>query len=482
MPYPRKGESKSDYISRFLDSSEAKQDFPDLKQRTAVAYSMYERKNSSMYGMAEKEIWPKSYKCNFIESGVVAYADLGPCKVCGDARVCGNDGDECQTEGQTILVPDEALDRMDPTFIGKPVIDVEHKDVTPDTIINGEADGIVTRVWKENGWHWCDFLVWSPETQRHCDEGLFSVSCAYEPTEVDENQGEYHNIPFSSTIQNGFYTHLAIVQSPRYEGARILVNSKGDKMSWKFWTRGARKNAAPIDPEKEMVNVDGKDVSLKNLYDALPDEPKKEEAPKYNDDTMLSTPKGDKTLGELKKNYSDKMAKMEEEKKNAEGEKIKASAPADSGAGNHEESRKGGFQHQGDCEHCRHPAFNEKDEKPGEQNPLPDMRDRRQNDQAGEAAKKADMDAEREIKEKKALELAQAKEDEMAKMAEEKKNADEKKEKEMQLANAKKLKGRESFASLRNARNEHVGDIGKIMPASPDERLARGKSKYGSPA
>lgn len=488
MPYPHSGESKSDYIERFMRSSEAQKDFPTPEQRIAVAYSMYEKKeNSSLYSRPEDAPWPKSYRANFIESGVCHYADLGSCKVCGDQHACGNNGDECQTEGATILVPDTALDRMSKTFIGKPVIDMEHKDVSPNTIPSGEAQGIVTRVWKENGWHYCDFLVWDKQAQEHCDGGLFSVSCAYEPTKVDENEGEYHNIPYSSTIEDGVYTHLAIVQSPRYEQAKIYVNAKskgGKEMSWKFWERGERKNASPIDPKSEMIDLGGgKKASLQNLYDALPDE----EKPKFNDETMLSTPKGDKTLGELKKNYSDKMAKDEEEKKNAEGEAMKPSAPADKGAGNHEEG-KGGFEHDGACEHCRHPAFNEKKEEKQVEEPLPDMRDRRQNDAAEEAAKKLDAEA----KEKKALELEQAKSDEAAKMEEEKKNAlekeelekknaEEKKEKE-ELANAKKIAGKKSFESLRNARVEHIGDIAKIMPATVDERLAKGKSKYGSPA
>ena len=44
MPEPRKGEKKSDYINRFMGSAEAKRDFPDPKQRVAVAHSMHKRK------------------------------------------------------------------------------------------------------------------------------------------------------------------------------------------------------------------------------------------------------------------------------------------------------------------------------------------------------------------------------------------------------------------------------------------------------
>ena len=44
MPYPKKGEKKSDYVERFMGSSEAKRDFPNVKQRVAVANSMFEKR------------------------------------------------------------------------------------------------------------------------------------------------------------------------------------------------------------------------------------------------------------------------------------------------------------------------------------------------------------------------------------------------------------------------------------------------------
>lgn len=45
MPEPKAKEKQSDYISRFMSSEEAKRDFPNEKQRLAVAYSKYRRKN-----------------------------------------------------------------------------------------------------------------------------------------------------------------------------------------------------------------------------------------------------------------------------------------------------------------------------------------------------------------------------------------------------------------------------------------------------
>jgi len=41
MPYPTEKEDRNDYIKRFMESEEAKKDYPDEKQRVAVAYSLW---------------------------------------------------------------------------------------------------------------------------------------------------------------------------------------------------------------------------------------------------------------------------------------------------------------------------------------------------------------------------------------------------------------------------------------------------------
>jgi len=45
MPRPVKKESQKDFISRFMSSEEAKADYPDEKQRYAVAMSMWRRRD-----------------------------------------------------------------------------------------------------------------------------------------------------------------------------------------------------------------------------------------------------------------------------------------------------------------------------------------------------------------------------------------------------------------------------------------------------
>lgn len=44
MPNPKKGEKLSNFISRYMKSSEAKASFPKTKQRLAVAESEYREK------------------------------------------------------------------------------------------------------------------------------------------------------------------------------------------------------------------------------------------------------------------------------------------------------------------------------------------------------------------------------------------------------------------------------------------------------
>lgn len=238
-------------------------------------------------------------------------------------------------------------------------------------------------------------------------------------------------------------------------------------MSWKFWEKGARKNAAPLDPLKELVEVDGEQVPLQNLYDSLEDE-----QPKYNDDTVLETPKGEKTLGELKQAYRNKS------KKNADKS----------------------------CPTCGQEKLKEnKESKDGEQHPLPDLRRTNADSKSDEEKKNAEAKAKEEEKknaeakadeEKKNALDKEAKADEEkknaeAKAEEEKKNAEAKAEEEMKQAGDKADKekelaekrnaGRASFASLRNARdNEFTGGANQINPVSIDERLAKGKNKYGS--
>jgi hypothetical protein len=192
------------------------------------------------------EKWPKLYRCRFIEPGLVHYNEFG-----------------------TVLVQKPALDKMAKSFVGKPVVNVVHKDVSPSDFSMGNADGIVTDVWYDpDGWFWAKFLVWDPATQRNCESAAYSVSCAYDLLESKDEGGMHNNITYSQEVVDGEYTHLAIVANPRYEGARILYNSKGGTdMKWKFWQGGKEKVELKNISEESTVDIDGKEVSIKQLVE-----------------------------------------------------------------------------------------------------------------------------------------------------------------------------------------------------------------------
>lgn len=264
------------------------------------------------------DAWPKSYKCKFIEPGLVHYAEFG-----------------------TVLVQKPALDSMAQSFVGKPVIDEAHKEVHPSIYSQGEADGVVTKVWYDNsdGWYWAEYLVWNPVTQRHCESGAYSVSCAYSAKEYNTDGGKHNSLNYDQEILSGVYDHLAIVTNPRYEGARIIYNSKGGNAVFKFFKNKDEKKAEEIDLENAVVEIDGKDVKLKDLIKA------------HNDSTVVAGSSMSKIgleslievdgkqvpikdmvsayQNKLKNDEDDKKKKDEADRKNAEEKEKKDKEEAD---------------------------------------------------------------------------------------------------------------------------------------------------------
>lgn len=210
---------------------------------------------------------PKSYKCRFIEPGVVSYDD---------------------TNQGTVLVSREALDRMGPSFRNCPVIFIpklhDNSDKTTafnfDDVRANPACGIVTGIptWGDDGWQYVDISVWDEDTQKAIENG-YTVSCAYFPDEEGDG-GEWHQIPYDGEVINGHYMHMAIVPRPRYEGSRIYANSKKGEETLNIFK--VKKNMAPPPaPEKEpeesggmkangdeVVDVNGTKVPLYELIEA----------------------------------------------------------------------------------------------------------------------------------------------------------------------------------------------------------------------
>jgi len=219
--------------------------------------------------------WPKRYRCEFIEPGICDYSDI---------------------DAGTIYIGPDTLDKMLSTFIGKPVVNELHNDLTPEQAyklsnedLESLADGVVYDVGSSgNGWQYCDMIIWDKKTQDNIDIHGYSVSCSYAVIRNGES-GTHHAIPYDTEVLEGCYTHNAIVNKPRYERAKIwelpsslynsvgdeliskINNSRGDKEMFKKISthlfNGAKKdNSASNAPEKkeDVVSMENAVIVLEN--------------------------------------------------------------------------------------------------------------------------------------------------------------------------------------------------------------------------
>lgn len=56
MPKPKQGESRETFVQRYMGSTEAKNDFPDEKQRLVVAFSTWDEHNKKKEGRTAMEV------------------------------------------------------------------------------------------------------------------------------------------------------------------------------------------------------------------------------------------------------------------------------------------------------------------------------------------------------------------------------------------------------------------------------------------
>lgn len=111
-------------------------------------------------------------------------------------------------------------------MVGVPVI-VNHKDITADNA-DDERVGVVSNVWfdEKDGWYWCEGVIWDETAINLIQDKGWSVSCSYDVKLADDTGGTENNIPYDIEFLDGVFTHLAIVDNPRYERANIVFNSK----------------------------------------------------------------------------------------------------------------------------------------------------------------------------------------------------------------------------------------------------------------
>ena len=102
-PTPRKGESEKEYVAKFMGDAEAVRDYPDVKQRCAVAHNWWKEKQN-MKNASDEAVSGYTLKnalCN--SCGAANKNSNEPCTSCGHAedlhdRVsgdCGHKGCHC---------------------------------------------------------------------------------------------------------------------------------------------------------------------------------------------------------------------------------------------------------------------------------------------------------------------------------------------------------------------------------------------------
>ena len=140
----------------------------------------------------------------FIEAGLAHYKELGD-----------------------ILITKETLDKFIQTMVGCPVI-IDHEDVN-DKNVDKLRVGVISRVWynEADGWYYCEGILTDNEAIDLVKNKGWSVSCSYSFIS-DDTQKTYHGKPIDMEFTDGEFLHLAIVETPRYEGANIVINSKED--------------------------------------------------------------------------------------------------------------------------------------------------------------------------------------------------------------------------------------------------------------
>lgn len=76
-----------------------------------------------------------------------------------------------------------------------------------------------------DGWYYVEGIIWDDKAQELINKG-WSVSCSYDYLAFNDEGGEENNIHYDKEFTQLNFTHLAIVDNPRYERANIVFNSK----------------------------------------------------------------------------------------------------------------------------------------------------------------------------------------------------------------------------------------------------------------
>jgi hypothetical protein len=219
MTKPETNETKEAFLHRFMSDADARRDYANETERFERAAAIWE--NRAVLGEAANSLGynaerdgAEAFGGPHIQPGVVGYPEMvHPIS---------------KKKGIAILVEKETLDRMRPTMKGVPVVNWAH-DMSGGSqkwLAEGKAVGVVAdnRWDSELGYDFCETMIWDKEAKANARNG-FRWSNAWKEDEIDWTPGVHNGVHFDGRLVAAHYTHLAIVPSPRYEGAVIFANT-----------------------------------------------------------------------------------------------------------------------------------------------------------------------------------------------------------------------------------------------------------------
>ena len=133
------------------------------------------------------------------------------------AGVCGY-----REQNDITYLSQDVLYKMADSYLGRPVVVGHDLNITSENI-EEKMKGTVVRCYTNDGDEWfVDFTVTDPKVVKKIDEEGFNyVSCAYIITEQAEEPEVHDGLECTTVVLNGFYHHLAITNSPRYDNTEI---------------------------------------------------------------------------------------------------------------------------------------------------------------------------------------------------------------------------------------------------------------------
>lgn len=133
----------------------------------------------------------------------------------------------------TYLSPD-VLYKMADSYLGRPVVVGHDLNITSENI-EEKMKGTVVRCYTNDGDEWfVDFTITDPKVVKKIDEEGFNyVSCAYIITEQAEEPEVHDGLECTTIVLNGFYHHLAITNSPRYDNTEIWRMNEDENIDLK---------------------------------------------------------------------------------------------------------------------------------------------------------------------------------------------------------------------------------------------------------